>query len=251
MENKNDDYADLVNHMRNGNLTVLGLLTYMEGHHEKLMQMPDSVFIKYKKYYEQIQSDQLYFEKNKKHKLSDQERGKFFEQLVGCLFFSENKFFNKAVNCRTSTNEIDLLIDWTDIAIKERIDLIYSFMGRSFLCECKNYENGVNVTYVGKFISLLRVNESKSGIIFTTSRIKGKGKWDSARGLIKKVALKEDVYIVDITWSDLTKIYNNEADIMSIIRDKYNALKNDIEYETYIKKHDLEDKFILAAKEKE
>ena len=143
MENKNDDYADLVNHMRNGNLTVLGLLTYMEGHHEKLMQMPDSVFIKYKKYYEQIQSDQLYFEKNKKHKLSDQERGKLFEQLVGCLFFSENKFFNKAVNCRTSTNEIDLLIDWTDIAIKERIDLIYSFMGRSFLCECKNYENGV------------------------------------------------------------------------------------------------------------
>ena len=56
---------------------------------------------------------------------------------------------------------------------------------------------------------------------------------------------------MDITWSDLTKIYNNEADIMSIIRDKYNALKNDIEYETYIKKHDLEDKFILAAKEKE
>ena len=70
---------------------------------------------------------------------------------------------------------------------------------------------------------MLRVNESKFGIIFTTSRIKGKGKWDSARGLIKKVALKEDVYIVDITWSDLTKIYNNEADIMSIIRDKYNA----------------------------
>lgn len=244
MGNKEDSYAELERYMKQGNLSIAGLLIYREKFQSELLSMPESVMKKYKTYYEQLESDQLYYKNSKKHLLNKRERGRVFEDIIGCLFFSGNALFNKAINCRTSTNEIDLLIDWTDMATQARINEIYSFMGKSFLCECKNYEDGVGVTYVGKFYALMRVNNSNFGILFTSSRIKGRGEWDSAKGLIKKIALKDNAYIIDITWEDLTKIYRNETNILSILRDKYNALKNNISYDKYIIKHELQEEFM-------
>ena len=82
----------------------------------------------------------------------------------------------------------------------------------------------------------------------TTSKLKGRGKWDSSKGLIKKLALSEGIYIIDINWDDLTRIYKKETCILKIIKDKYISLTNEISYEQFIQKHEFEDQFLQKLK---
>lgn len=244
MENSEKSYEDLKKYMVGNNLSLVGLLKHQQGLLDNLLAMSDTVKEKYDNLYEQLRKDFESYKNNKRHIFTPQERGSLFEKMIGCLFFSgDTLLFNEVINCRTSTNEIDLLINWSDIAIQNQINTIYAYMGRSFLCECKNYEGGVSVTYVGKFYSLLKVNDSNFGILFVSTKVKGRNKWDSAQGLIRKIALRDKVYIIAIEWEDLTKLYNCETNILNLIRDKYNALKNDIDYGKYIKKHELADEF--------
>ncbi|MCD7955961.1 MAG: hypothetical protein LUG93_09495 [Lachnospiraceae bacterium] len=55
--------------------------------------------------------------------------------------------------------------------------------------------------------------------------------------MIKKIALKEDVFIIPIDKEDLERIYEGEYHIYALIHDKYIALKNDIDFGKYISKH--------------
>lgn len=245
MEKSEKAYEDLEEYMIGNNLSIVGLLRHKKQYLGKLLAMSDAVKKTYDKLYEQLKRDSDHYKDNKRHMLTAQERGSLFEKMIGCLFFSgDTLLFHKVINCRTSTNEIDLLIRWSDVAIQNQINTIYDYMGSSFLCECKNYEGGVSVTYVGKFYSLLKVNASNFGILFVSTKVKGRNKWDSAQGLIRKIALRDCIYIITIEWKDLTKIYNCETNILCLIRDKYYALKNDIEYEKYIEKHEMEDAFL-------
>lgn len=170
-----------------------------------------------------------------------QEKGKLLEELTLILF--KNNLFEIRKNCRTSTNEIDLLLYWTENARACGLQNIFSCFTESFLCECKNYINKVNVTYVGKFYSLMMVTNNKFGVMITWEGVTGRGKWDSSLGLIKKIALKSDMYIIVIDKHDLKRIYNKSSNIFSIIQDKYISLKNDVDLHNYIIKHDCEDKF--------
>lgn len=49
---------------------------------------------------------------------------------------------------QNSTNEIDLLIRWTESARFSGISGAFPCFNESFLCECKNYKGKVGVTYV-------------------------------------------------------------------------------------------------------
>lgn len=71
--------------------------------------------------------------------------------------------------------------------------------------------------------------------------VTARSKWSDSVGLIKKVALKEDKYVIVLDKNDFCRIYKKEANIFSIINDKYWALKNEIDYEKYILKHDAEE----------
>lgn len=245
MVNSEKAYEFIKEFMVGNNLSVAGLLMHQKQQLNQLFAMSDIVKEEYDNLYEQLKQDIDNYKANKRHIFTAQERGSLFEKMIGCLFFSgDTLLFNEVTNCRTSTNEIDLLICWSDVAIQNKINTIFDYMGRSFLCECKNYEGGVSVTYVGKFYSLLKVNCSNFGILFVSTKIKGRNKWDSAQGLIRKIALRDKIYIIAIEWEDLTQIYNCETNILKLIGDKYNALKNDIEYEKYIKKHELADEFL-------
>lgn len=240
--------ANLWKYMKRGNLTVAGLLKYQESKMPKVLNMSHDAYSRYKNYYEKLKKDIDEYKRNKKHILTSKERGKVLEQIAACLFFSGMSLFEVALNCRTSTNEIDLLVNWSDSAVLLGIDRLYEYMGRNFLCECKNYEGGVGVTYVGKFYSLVKVNKCKFGLMVTTSKLKGRGKWDSSKGLIKKLALSEGIYIIDINWDDLTRIYKKETCILKIIKDKYISLTNEISYEQFIQKHEFEDQFLQKLK---
>lgn len=89
-------------------------------------------------------------------KLNAQEKGHKLEELFSLLFSnSSGSFFECRSNCRTSSNEIDLLLSWNENARLNQVNNAFPCFGDTFLCECKNYEGAVGVTYVGKFYSLL------------------------------------------------------------------------------------------------
>lgn len=190
------------------------------------------------------------YEKIRDKDFREADKGKLLEQVMYSIFTQGySTIWDCRKNCRTSTNEIDLQLNWTENARLAHIDASFPCFGESFLCECKNYKGAVNVTYVGKFYSLLKVTNSQVGILISWEGISGRGSWSDSKGLIKKIALRENVYIIVIDKDDLKKIYEKEGNILSIIYDKYIALKNEIDYSTYIKPHENEEKFKNESKE--
>lgn len=133
-------------------------------------------------------------------------------------------------------------MNWSKEAEGLGLNSQFSIFGDSFLCECKNYAGKVGVTYVGKFYSLMRYTKTKFGIFVSWNGVTGKdGDWQDAIGLIKKIALGDNNYIIVISKNDLQKIYDNSTTIFALIEDKYRALKNDISYTEFISKHPNED----------
>lgn len=73
--------------------------------------------------------------------------------------------------------------------------------------------------------------------------IAGRSKWSDASGLIRKIALRDNTYIIPIEKKDFKAIYEQKANIFSIIHDKYLALQNEIDYSAYVQHHELEKDF--------
>ncbi len=182
------------------------------------------------------------YEKLSLKKYHKNDKGRLLEELTQILFQKGCiNLFHCLRNCRTSTNEIDMLIEWTQQARLMGLNTAFSCFGDSFLCECKNYKKKVDVTYVGKFASLLLVTGTKLGIMLSWEGITSRGDWSDSKGLIKKIALKDNIYIVVIDKTDLKEIYEKRNNVFSIVFNKYISLKNEIDYSKYIKKHECEE----------
>ncbi len=178
----------------------------------------------------------------KKGGLTRRQKGQKLEELTSILFEkSVESLFDVYRNCRTSTNEIDLLIRWTENARLSGINHAFPCFGESFLVECKNYDAPVKVTFVGKFSSLMSVTNTNFGIMVSWDGVSGRTKWNDSKGLIKKIVLHESKYIIVIDKKDLKQINDRKKNLFSLIYDKYVALKAEIDYETYIVKHEAED----------
>ena len=133
-----------------------------------------------------------------------------------------------------------MLVKWTDQAKLAGINQSFPFLGDSFLCECKNYAGAVNVTYVGKFCSLMLVTNIDFGVMISWKGVTGRSKWNDSQGLIKKFALSAKKYIVVLEKRDLKQICDRKQNLFSLLHDKYLALKTDINYEKYIAVHEAE-----------
>ena len=70
--------------------------------------------------------------------------------------------------------------------------------------------------------------------------VTGRNKWTDAKGLIKKIALRENRYIIVLDRADLKEISEKKKSVFSLAYDKYTALKNEIDYNKYIEKHGAE-----------
>ena len=211
--------------------TLADLLNASSRYNSTLLMMSSNDIAKYKVLYDTIENGGL----------SKGEKGKKLEELSTLLFEkSVENLFDVYNNCRTSTNEIDLLIRWTESVRLSGISGAFPCFNESFLCECKNYKGKVNVTYVGKFSSLMAVTNTNFGVMVSWDGVTGRSKWSDSLGLIKKIALSEKRYIVVLDKYDLKKIYNKEKSLFSLVYDKYMALKYEIDYSKYIVKHEAE-----------
>lgn len=201
-----------------------------------LMDLPDDAFDRYRKIYEKLCQGDI---------SENITKGNLLEELIECLFAEGyEKIFDVYRQCRTSTNEIDILLHWTNLARVFGISYSFEFIGDSLLCECKNYKKTVDVTYVGKFYSLMRSSRTNVGLMIAWNGISGRGKWDSAKGLVKKIVLRDNCYIIVIDKEDLRRIYLKETNIFSLLYQKYESLKLELDYSKYIEKHPAEDALI-------
>lgn len=215
-------------------MTAAQWLVEMGKYKSHVLQLDSRSFNRYSELYKKIDG--------KCYKQTD--KGKLLEDISSFLFLQGYAgIFECRKNLRTSSNEIDLQLCWTENARMSGIDRAFPFLGDSFLCECKNYEKKVDVTYVGKFSSLLHVSRCKFGIMIAWNGITSRSKWADASGLIRKIALRDNTYIIPIEKDDFKAIYEQKNNIFSILHDKYIALRNEIDYSEYIRHHELESDF--------
>lgn len=236
MENQKASVEEAENILKDAGLTVAQFVQLLGKKNSSVLKLSNEQQKQFQILYDEIDSDCL----------DKEQKGKKLEEITSLLFSSsKGNFFECRRNCRTSSNEIDLLLTWNEDARMEHINESFPCFGDTFLCECKNYDRKVGVTYVGKFYSLLSLASAKLGIMVSWNGIAGRGKWDAARGLVKKIALKDEIFIVVLDKDDLKEIYDEKKNIYSLVYDKYNALKNDIDFSTYILKHPAEDDLML------
>ena len=170
-------------------------------------------------------------------------KGKSLEELATYLLKISGDLFVVKQNLRTTTNEIDQIFMPTQ---KARVLIANGIIDKRyelFLGECKNYKKSIDVTYVGKFCSLLLTNQIKLGLLFSYHGISGSG-WSEASGLVKKFYLHkemdEDRYcIIDFSKDDFIAVDNGE-NFLQIIEDKLMALRFDTSYKQYLSKHPAE-----------
>lgn len=183
------------------------------------------------------------FKKKNSSKCSTKEKGDSLENIASFVLKSGN-IFEVYKNVRTSTNELDQLVKTT---VNGRIlcsNGILDSRLSNFIGECKNYNKGVSVTYVGKVCSLLQTMNIKICILFSYKGITGSG-WKDASGLVKKFYMSkenqnEKYCIIDFNISDFEsiKLGNN---FLKIIEDKIMALKVDTDYSAFLSSHEAEE----------
>ncbi|PAE86887.1 hypothetical protein [Shouchella clausii] len=144
------------------------------------------------------------------------------------------KFFDALPNIHSSTNEIDFLCKLSAPGNIAKSKGYFRFEN-DFLIECKNYARPVDVTYVGKFASLLISHSKKFGILVSKKGVTGSG-WSDAYGWTKKLYLKHDLLIISFTLNDFRKLTNNES-FFEIIEQKKMDIINDTDISLYLQKH--------------
>lgn len=217
--------------LKENGYTFSDMMREFGANNTSLVNLSSDLQNKFNQYYDQLISGDC-----QKHT-----KGQLLENLTELLFNSE--LFCVRKNCRTSTNEIDILVDWSEKSRLFSLNSAYPCFGDLVLCECKNYNKPVDVTYIGKFASLLCVTKATIGIMVSWEGITGP-KWQNGCGLIKKIALSEKREIIVIDKDDLKEIRNGNSNLLNIVHKKHMALITDIDYQKYIQKHEAEEGLI-------
>jgi hypothetical protein len=176
----------------------------------------------------------------------DRRKGEALEVLAAYLLSISGSIFEVYKNIRTKTNELD---QFAVLTTKGKLLMSRGIIDNRLLNiigECKNYNKRVNVTYVGKFCSLLLSTSTKIGILFSYHGVTGKN-WNEASGLIKKFHLhkenESDRYcIIDFNITDF-KAISTGKNLLEIIDERLISLKYDTDFSKFLSKHENEGKF--------
>lgn len=152
-------------------------------------------------------------------------RGNLFEELIKLLTIETN-LFDLFDNITSDTNEYDVILKSSNIAKTALYNIIPEILHKPIICECKNYQQPVNVTWIGKLYMLLSMSEIKVGIIFSYEGITGSKEknWSDAWGLIRKIYLKDGIAIIDINKNEIVRIIDGE-NFCDIVEEKYIELQ--------------------------
>lgn len=152
-------------------------------------------------------------------------RGNLLEELIKLITIKTNKF-DLFDNITSDTNEYDIIIKPSKIAREILFNGLPEIILQPIICECKNYKTPVDVTWIGKFYSLLSISNLKLGIIFSYEGVTGQAEndWTNAWGLIRKIYLKDRIAIISISKLELKRIVEGES-FCEIVEEKYIQLQ--------------------------
>ena len=123
--NQEEKFNNASQLLKQAGYTLSDFMRDASKYNSSLVQMKDEDLTEFQRLYDEID----------KGNLSRVEKGKKLEELTTLLFEkSVVNLLQVYKNCRTSTNEIDLLVKWTDQANLSGISQSFSFLGDSFLC---------------------------------------------------------------------------------------------------------------------
>lgn len=185
-------------------------------------------------------------------------KGDRLENLVSFII-KKSYFFDIYRNVHTGTNEIDEIITLSS-AGKQALatynisrDLLEIDTDIS-IGECKNYNSTLDVTYVGKFYSLLVSTNVSFGIIFTQRGLTGnENEYHDAYGLVKVLRIiekyqnKRDLTIITFTIEDYEKLKDGIS-FFDLIKSKKIALQLSSNYDNFLKEYNHDG--INAVKQK-
>lgn len=177
---------------------------------------------------------------------SKQEKGRALEEIVSFILSNSGCIFKVYKNVRKNTNEIDQLVSLTPSGKYLLKNGIINSLYDNFICECKNYKNKVQVTFVGKFYSLMQTCKMRLGILFSYKGVSGNN-WSEGTGLIKKIYMYDlssdtNHIIVDFNINDFNAIKNG-SNFLDIIENKLLSLQLDTDFSQYVKEHPAESLF--------
>lgn len=162
-------------------------------------------------------------------------KGDILEEIVSFIL-NKSIVFEVYENVKTGSNEIDQL---TRLNKKGHYFYKQGLLNfeQSFLCECKNYNQSVSVTWVGKFYSLMKVTKKRLGIIFSYNGLSGSD-WRDGIGLTKKIYLSDEdnSKIIDFNINDFKKLADGES-FIDLINNKIFTLENDAKIDNFISNH--------------
>lgn len=159
-------------------------------------------------------------------------KGKALENLTREMF-KAFQVFEFSSNIHSSTNEIDFFVRLnTNGNVLKSAG--YINIDRNFLIECKNYNKKVNVTFVGKFATLLKAHNQDFGIMVSNKGLTGKG-WSDALGLTKKIYLKDGILIISLTINDFRTML--ERSLFEVIEAEKLEIVSDTNFDHFLQPH--------------
>lgn len=178
--------------------------------------------------------------------VTTKEKGDRLENLVAFLM-KKTYFYDIYQNVSTGTNEIDEVITLSKQGkqalscfniSKDLLEINTDIV----LGECKNYSSTLNVTYVGKFYSLMVSTDVSFGIIFTQKGLTGnENEFHDAYGLTKVLRIIEkyrngkDLFIITFTLEDYELIGNRTSTFFELIKSKKLELQLASNYDNFLR----------------
>lgn len=186
---------------------------------------------------EEIDSIMTSSTRQEKGKLSF-EKGELLEKLANKVLNIRNIFcVRERVVC--DSNEIDLLLQpATNNAMYE--SLLPEYLKKDCLVECKNHKKPIDVTLIGKFYSLMRYKKVKFGFMVTNKEITGQSAWEDGVGLTKKLYLRDDTFIINITIKMIKEALESDTSIINVIKKEVNEIIYHTKFEDDITVHPAE-----------
>lgn len=180
-----------------------------------------------------------------KSKETTKDKGDRLERLVEFII-KKSFFYDIYKNICTETNEIDEIIVLSEQGKQalETFGLSKDLLPTEyeiFLGECKNHENGLGVTYVGKFYSLLVATDIPFGLVFTQKGLSGAtAGFKDAYGLTKVLRLVEkyahnrELFILTFTNEDYHLLLEGRT-FFDLIKAKKLELQLASNYQNFLK----------------
>ena len=180
---------------------------------------------------------------HEKDHFTTKEKGELLEKISAFVLEKSGSLFSVQKNVRTRTNELDQLVSLNPSGKFFAKNGLISNYFENFICECKNYNKKVSVTYVGKLYSLMQTCNLNFSILFSYYGVTGSG-WNDSSGLIRKIYLStngshNNSCIIDFNLTDFKAIKDGD-NLLDIVERKIQSLKYDTDFSEYIKPHPAE-----------